>query len=98
MSMVLTQPKARSEGPVADIVFGAVKQHHDQSPERDHPSLNKDTLVVSIAAGVTTLISWPVHWVMTANCSRNAQYPSLVNAGMTSITFNALVTTEDVGC
>ena len=59
-------------------------------------SLNKDTLVVSIAAGVTLdqLARALGHDRKIVRAMPNT--PSLVNAGMTSITPNALVTTEDV--
>jgi pyrroline-5-carboxylate reductase len=59
-------------------------------------SLNKETLVVSIAAGVTLdqLARALGHDRKIVRAMPNT--PSLVNAGMTSVTPNALVTTEDV--
>lgn len=58
-------------------------------------SLNKDSLVVSIAAGVTLdqLARALGHDRKIIRAMPNT--PSLVNAGMTSVTPNALVTPED---
>jgi len=71
---------AQEVAQVADIVFGAVKE----------------TLVVSIAAGVTLdqLARALGHDRKIVRAMPNT--PSLVNAGMTSITPNALVTAEEV--
>lgn len=59
-------------------------------------SLNKETLVVSIAAGVTLdqLARALGHDRKIVRAMPNT--PSLVNAGMTSVTPNALVTSEEV--
>jgi pyrroline-5-carboxylate reductase len=59
-------------------------------------SLNKESLVVSIAAGVTLdqLARALGHDRKIVRTMPNT--PSLVNAGMTSITPNALVTPEDI--
>lgn len=58
-------------------------------------SLNKDSLVVSIAAGVTLdqLARALGHDRKIIRAMPNT--PALVNAGMTSVTPNALVTPED---
>ena len=59
-------------------------------------SLNKESLVVSIAAGVTLeqLARALGHDRKIIRAMPNT--PSLVNAGMTSVTPNALVSSEDV--
>ncbi|HHA2046133.1 TPA: pyrroline-5-carboxylate reductase [Enterobacter cloacae] len=88
---------AQEVAQVADIVFGAVKPNiMIKVLSEITSSLNKDTLVVSIAAGVTLdqLARALGHDRKIVRAMPNT--PSLVNAGMTSITPNALVTTEDV--
>ncbi|MCS2157829.1 pyrroline-5-carboxylate reductase [Scandinavium sp. H11S7] len=82
---------------VADIVFGAVKPGIMTKVLSDvTSSFNKETVVVSIAAGVTLdqLAQALGHDRKIVRAMPNT--PSLVNAGMTSITPNALVTSEDV--
>ena len=82
---------------VADIVFGAVKPGIMVKVLSDiASSLNKDSLVVSIAAGVTLeqLARALGHDRKIVRAMPNT--PSLVNAGMTSVTPNALVTPEDI--
>ncbi|MDU2379722.1 MAG: pyrroline-5-carboxylate reductase [Enterobacter cloacae] len=88
---------AQEVAQVADIVFGAVKPNiMIKVLSEITSSLNKDTLVVSIAAGVTLdqLARALGHDRKIVRAMPNT--PSQVNAGMTSITPNALVTTEDV--
>ncbi|MEA5216456.1 pyrroline-5-carboxylate reductase [Enterobacter cloacae] len=88
---------AQEVAQVADIVFGAVKPNiMIKVLSEITSSLNKDTLVVSIAAGVTLdqLARALGHDRKIVRAMPNT--PSLVNAGMTSITPNALVTPEDV--
>jgi len=66
---------AQEVAQVADIVFGAVKPNIMIKVLSDiTSSLNKETLVVSIAAGVT-LISWPAHWVTTVKSSAPCLIP-----------------------
>ena len=82
---------------VADIVFGAVKPGIMVKVLSDiASSLNKDSLVVSIAAGITLdqLARALGHDRKIVRAMPNT--PSLVNAGMTSVTPNALVTPEDI--
>ncbi|XTZ37508.1 pyrroline-5-carboxylate reductase [Salmonella enterica] len=81
---------------VADIVFGAVKPNITVKVLSEiASSLNKETLVVSIAAGITLdqLARALGHDRKIVRAMPNT--PSLVNAGMTSITPNALVTEQD---
>ena len=88
---------AQEVAQVADIVFGAVKPNMMVKVLSDiTSSLNKETLVVSIAAGVTLdqLARALGHDRKIVRAMPNT--PSLVNAGMTSITPNALVTAEEV--
>ncbi|MDU5502487.1 MAG: pyrroline-5-carboxylate reductase [Enterobacter sp.] len=88
---------AQEVAQVADIVFGAVKPNIMIKVLSDiTSSLNKETLVVSIAAGVTLdqLARALGHDRKIVRAMPNT--PSLVNAGMTSVTPNALVTSEDV--
>ena len=88
---------AQEVAQVADIVFGAVKPNIMIKVLSDiTTSLNKETLVVSIAAGVTLdqLARALGHDRKIVRAMPNT--PSLVNAGMTSVTPNALVTSEDV--
>lgn len=88
---------AQEVAQVADIVFGAVKPNIMIKVLSDvASSLNKDTLVVSIAAGVTLdqLARALGHDRKIIRTMPNT--PSLVNAGMTSVTANALVTEEDI--
>jgi pyrroline-5-carboxylate reductase len=82
---------------IADIVFGAVKPGIMTKVLSDiASSLNKESLVVSIAAGVTLdqLARALGHDRKIIRAMPNT--PSLVNAGMTSVTPNALVSSEDV--
>lgn len=81
---------------MADIVFGAVKPGiMIKVLSEVTSSLNKESLVVSIAAGVTLdqLARALGHDRKIVRAMPNT--PSLVNAGMTSVTPNALVTPED---
>lgn len=87
---------AQEVAQIADIVFGAVKPNIMVKVLSDiASSLNKETLVVSIAAGVTLdqLARALGHDRKIIRVMPNT--PALVNAGMTSITPNALVTSED---
>ena len=88
---------AQEVAQVADIVFGAVKPNIMIKVLSDiTSSLNKETLVVSSAAGVTLdqLARALGHDRKIVRAMPNS--PSLVNAGMTSVTPNALVTSEEV--
>ena len=83
----------REVAQIADIVFGAVKPGiMIKVLSEITSSLNKDSLVVSIAAGVTLdqLARALGHDRKIIRAMPNT--PSLVNAGMTSVTPNALVT------
>ncbi len=87
---------AQEVAQIADIVFGAVKPNIMLKVLGDiASSLNKETLVISIAAGVTLdqLATALGHDRKIIRVMPNT--PSLVNAGMTSVTPNALVTPED---
>ena len=87
---------AQDVAQIADIVFGAVKPGiMIKVLSEITSSLNKDSLVVSIAAGVTLdqLARALGHDRKIIRAMPNT--PSLVNAGMTSVTPNALVTPED---
>ncbi|QHM70091.1 pyrroline-5-carboxylate reductase [Mixta intestinalis] len=80
----------------ADILFGAVKPNVILKVLKDVASvLNKETLVVSIAAGVTldALAMALGHDRKIVRVMPNT--PALVNEGMTSVTPNALVTPEE---
>ena len=80
-----------------DIVFGAVKPAMMVKVLSDiASSLNKDSLVVSIAAGITLdqLARALGHDRKIIRAMPNT--PALVNTGMTSVTPNALVTPEDI--
>ena len=82
---------AQDVAQVADIVFGAVKPNiMIKVLSEITSSLNKETLVVSIAAGVTLdqLARALGHDRKIVRAMPNT--PSLVNAGMTSVTPNAL--------
>ena len=88
---------AQEVAQVADLVFGAVTPNIMIKVLGEiTSSLNKETLVVSIAAGVTLdqLARALGHDRKIVRAMPNT--PSLVNAGMTSVTPNALVTSEDV--
>lgn len=88
---------AQEVAQVADIVFGAVKPGIMVKVLSEiASSLNKDSLVVSIAAGITLeqLARALGHDRKIVRAMPNT--PSLVNAGMTSVTPNALVTPEDI--
>ncbi|EXU77069.1 pyrroline-5-carboxylate reductase [Erwinia mallotivora] len=81
---------------VADILFGAVKPAVMLNVLKDiSGSLNKDTVVVSIAAGITldALASVLGHDRKIVRVMPNT--PALVNEGMTSVTPNVLVTKEE---
>ena len=83
---------AQEVAQIADIVFGAVKPGIMTKVLGDiASSLNKESLVVSIAAGVTLeqLARALGHDRKIIRAMPNT--PSLVNAGMTSVTPNALV-------
>ncbi|VFS59947.1 Pyrroline-5-carboxylate reductase [Raoultella planticola] len=88
---------AQEVAQVADIIFGAVKPGiMIKVLSEVASSLNKDSLVISIAAGVTLdqLARALGHDRKIVRAMPNT--PSLVNAGMTSVTPNALVTSEEV--
>lgn len=80
-----------------DIVFGAVKPNIMLNVFSDiASSLNKDTVVVSIAAGITlnqlaTALGYDRKIVRAM-----PNTPALVNAAMTSVTPNALVMQDDI--
>lgn len=79
-----------------DILFGAVKPNVILNVLNDVAgSLNKDTVVVSIAAGVTldALAGVLGHDRKLIRVMPNT--PALVNEGMTSVTPNVLVTKEE---
>ncbi|WP_034946954.1 pyrroline-5-carboxylate reductase [Erwinia oleae] len=79
-----------------DILFGAVKPNVILSVLKEiSGSLNKETLVVSIAAGVTldSLAGVLGHDRKLVRVMPNT--PALVNEGMTSVTPNVLVTEEE---
>lgn len=81
----------------SDIVFGAVKPGIMVKVLTDiASSLNKDSLVISIAAGVTldqmaTALGYDRKIIRAM-----PNTPALVNAGMTSVTPNSLVTQDDI--
>lgn len=80
----------------ADILFAAVKPDVILNVLKDVSGiLNKDTVVVSIAAGVTldSLASVLGHDRKLVRVMPNT--PALVNEGMTSVTPNVLVTKEE---
>ncbi|MFD1801521.1 pyrroline-5-carboxylate reductase [Mixta tenebrionis] len=80
----------------ADILFGAVKPNVILKVLKEIAgALNKETLVVSIAAGVTldALAMALGHDRKIVRVMPNT--PALVNEGMTSVTPNALVTSEE---
>ena len=82
---------------IADIVFGAVKPNIMLKVMSEvNSSLNKETVVISIAAGVTldTLATVLGHDRKIIRAMPNT--PALVGAGMTSVTPNSLVTPEDI--
>lgn len=88
---------AQQVAQVADIVFGAVKPNIMLKVMSEvNSSLNKETVVISIAAGITldTLATVLGHDRKIIRAMPNT--PALVNAGMTSVTPNALVTPEDI--
>lgn len=79
-----------------DILFGAVKPNVILNVLKDVAgSLNKDSVVVSIAAGVTldSLAAVLGHDRKIIRVMPNT--PSLVNEGMTSVTPNVLVSEEE---
>lgn len=80
----------------ADILFGAVKPNVILNVLKEiSGSLNKETVVVSIAAGVTleSLAAVLGHDRKLVRVMPNT--PALVNQGMTSVTPNVLVTKEE---
>ncbi|WP_299998393.1 pyrroline-5-carboxylate reductase [uncultured Cedecea sp.] len=88
---------AQQVAQVADILFGAVKPNIMLKVMSEvNSSLNKDTVVISIAAGITleTLAKVLGHDRKIIRAMPNT--PALVNAGMTSVTPNSLVTAEDI--
>lgn len=88
---------AQQVAQAADIVFGAVKPNIMLKVMSDvNSSLNKDTVVISIAAGITleTLAKVLGHDRKIIRAMPNT--PALVNAGMTSVTPNSLVTPEEL--
>jgi len=94
---VNTVASAQEVAQAADIVFGAVKPNIMLKVMSDiASSLNKDSLVVSIAAGITLdqLANVLGHDRKIIRTMPNT--PSLVGAGMTSITPNALASDEDI--
>ena len=87
---------AQEVAQITDIVFAAVKPGiMIKVLSEITSSLNKDSLVVSIAAGITLdqLARALGHDRKIIRAMPNT--PALVNAGMTSVTPNALVTPED---
>lgn len=81
----------------ADIIFVAVKPNIIlQALSNINSSLNKDAVLVSVAAGVTLdqLATAVGHDRKIIRAMPNT--PSLVNMGMTSVTSNALITEEDL--
>nr|WP_272951225.1 pyrroline-5-carboxylate reductase [Cronobacter dublinensis] len=94
---VNTVASAQEVAQAADIVFGAVKPNIMLKVMSDiASSLNKDSLVVSIAAGITLdqLANVLGHDRKIIRTMPNT--PSLVGAGMTSITPNALASDDDI--
>lgn len=88
---------AQEVAQTADIVFSAVKPNITVKVLSDiASSFNKESLVVSIAAGVTLdqLATALGHDRKIIRTMPNT--PSLVQAGMTSITPNALATADDI--
>ncbi|MBK4715806.1 MULTISPECIES: pyrroline-5-carboxylate reductase [Tenebrionibacter/Tenebrionicola group] len=88
---------AQEVAQVADIVFGAVKPNIMLKVLGDiASSLNKESLVVSIAAGITLdqLAIALGHDRKIVRAMPNT--PAMVNAGMTSVTPNVLVTPQDI--
>ncbi|MEA1064219.1 pyrroline-5-carboxylate reductase [Erwinia sp. HR93] len=88
---------AQAVAQTADIIFAAVKPNIILKALGDIAShLDKNTLIISIAAGVTleSLASVLGHDRKIIRAMPNT--PSLVNAGMTSITPNALVTQDEL--
>ncbi|MEL4015649.1 pyrroline-5-carboxylate reductase [Dryocola clanedunensis] len=88
---------AQEVAQIADIVFGAVKPNMMLKVLGEvNSSLNKETVVISIAAGITldSLATALGHDRKIIRAMPNT--PALVNAGMTSITPNALVSPEDI--
>ena len=80
----------------SDILFGAVKPNVILSVLKDIAgSLHKETVIVSIAAGVTldSLATVLGHDRKIIRVMPNT--PALVNEGMTSVTPNVLVTAEE---
>ena len=80
----------------ADILFAAVKPNAILNVLKDvSGNLNKDTLVVSIAAGITldSLADVLGHDRKLVRVMPNT--PVLINEGMTSVTPNVLVTHEE---
>ncbi|NUU67079.1 pyrroline-5-carboxylate reductase [Enterobacteriaceae bacterium BIT-l23] len=87
---------AQEVAQIADIVFAAVKPNIMLKMLTDiASSLSKDSLVISVAAGITLdqLAMALGHDRKIIRAMPNT--PALVNAGMTSVTPNALVTPED---
>jgi len=88
---------AQEVAQAADIVFSAVKPAITVKTLNDiASSFNKDSLVISIAAGVTLaqLATALGHDRKIIRAMPNT--PSLVNAGMTSLTPNALVNDAEI--
>jgi len=88
---------AQEVAQVSDIVFGAVKPNIMVKVLSEiNSSLNKETVVISIAAGITldTLAKVLGHDRKIIRAMPNT--PALVNMGMTSVTPNSLVTPEDI--
>lgn len=88
---------AQQVAQIADIVFGAVKPGVMLKVLGEiTSSLNKETVVISVAAGVTldSLATALGHDRKIIRAMPNT--PALVNAGMTSVTPNALAGPEDI--
>jgi len=88
---------AQEVAQIADIVFGAVKPGMMVKVLSEvASSLHKESLVISIAAGITLdqLAGALGHDRKIIRAMPNT--PALVNAGMTSVTPNALATSEDI--
>lgn len=89
--------RAQEVAQKTDIVFGAVKPNIMLKVLSEvNSDLNKDTTVISIAAGITldSLARVLGHDRKIIRAMPNT--PALVNAGMTSVTPNALATPEDI--
>lgn len=88
---------AQEVAQVADILFGAVKPGTMVKVLSEvASSLRKETLVISIAAGITLSQLAKALGYDRKIIRAMPNTPALVNAGMTSVTANALTTPEEV--